>query len=340
MRTRVLHAVLICLLLLLDVIPAAAAMAFPLSVLPPGKQGPLAKPVPLEQIGLDCQEPFFDPATAKLFKVKTGGIPAELYQEQGQAGPDIMVNGWMKEGEDKVTLPAPYDVNFYQFGCASTFSYVIEITKAGKRQALYTHVSAWSVSGDKQFLAMRGWVASRDGQWTDQVRIVKITTASGTNLPLMPCTANLQGWSQGRLVTTSDVVGSTSEATVCVWSPQGSLAAMLDAKSLNTSGNSAAPDNRFGLLPKERNSVYALGAFGATPGECRITAVSLDQPKKRALVSFTVPGKMTCMDPGEEIELDLSSFTFRSPQFRYRVRTTAQQEAAKNETAGPWMQGR
>ena len=67
-------------------------------------------------------------------------MPSESYEIEGFEGGHMMINGWYEEGESEVVLPPPFEVTVYKFGCASSLSYVLDLSKNGSRQALYAHV--------------------------------------------------------------------------------------------------------------------------------------------------------------------------------------------------------
>lgn len=323
--------------LLFPALHVCAAGAFPLTVLSQKAGTVLSQPVQPDHVGYDCQPPLFDPATAKFHLEESGGAPSPLYRVEGQDAPDMMINGWNKEGEDKTVMPAPYDLNSYAFGCASDLSYVLDFQKNGKRLALYTHVSQWKLSNDKRVLALRNVTHGGDGIWKVQLRIVDIPSQIPVNLPLAPCTANIKGWSQGMLVTTSDMSDDGLQATACFWDARGTLQGMISARNLAAIGNSEAPANRIGFLPSEKNTVYVLGTFGDESGNCRIAALNLRQPAKQKIISFD-PHVATynCADTDHEVELDLSTFTLSAPHFRFRIRTHEWKGNERIETVGPW----
>lgn len=269
---------------------------FPLELLPanvkaPARTGSRTPPD-------DCQPPVFDPAR-----------PAP-----GEYGPPMV---------RRVALAPPFSMVQYEFGCASTWSHVLEVSKGGVRHALYTHVEPdWQLSPDKRTLLVKNVVAGQDGKWEPRFRAIDIATKKAVAFPAhLRCSAYVSGFSGSRMVSTSGVDHQTTPEA-CAWDSSGLLARMAVNGLEFSGGASDAPANSVELLPAEPTGVYLLvtDSDGGENFDCELVAMDWKNPARRyrRKLGVTLDG-MSCHRSEEKVELDLSTFTFEHPTFRYRV---------------------
>jgi hypothetical protein len=170
-------------------------------------------------------------------------------------------------------------------------------------------------------------------------------TKKSTSLPFTDCTLNVRRWSQGKLITTSDIIDAYSNGErlpaevvqICAWGTDGKLIGQIQAlmpspgytmddvvgKPLTLRSSGDKPLVFPGFLPREQNTIYVLElAQGEVPpvGKCEVAAVDLKNPTRQVRVVFDAHAQESdyCV-AGDTIELDLSTFTIEKPDFRFRV---------------------
>ncbi len=263
-----------------------------------------------------CQPEFFDPKITKFHKVEQDGSPSIMYQLNDEEYTHFMINGWRNEGEDKITLPAPYDLNFYEFGCASSFSYVLELTKNDQREALYTHVGNFGVSEDKKYLYLANNVKSADGKWEKLRRIINIESQKTIKLPNMDCVSGLGFWDGTTLITYSNEQEYTSGETktkVCFWSIEGNLRSQLEAPLDWGAGAGYYLDSPMGLLPKDNDIFYAF-VPKFKDNKCHLVLQDL----KNALRHKEI--EIIDRDPHcPRVDFDFNNLSFESKTVRFRL---------------------
>lgn len=273
-----------------------------------------------------CQPELFDPATAKFKKVKTGGTPSELYKIEGtNEGIGMMINGWNKEGEDKVTLPSPFVMTKYTFGCASSFSRVIEIQKNNIRQSLYTHVTGMAVSKDKKYLYLVNNLERADGTWQRLRRIIDIINNKAVTLPNIPCVA-IGSWQENSLISYSDLnldkprngnfddlvkFENNYKTKICIFNLSGQLQKTLEGDFPWGSASADFLDGQIGLLPKDQEIFYAFIStkINESGFECKLFLQDLGAENKTKVVEPPIKGADRCVAQ----KIDLTNVTFTSP---------------------------
>ena len=249
-------------------------------------------------ISSDCQPELFDPKGSVFRKVATGGAPAELYKVDGLNNSTymMMINGWMKEGENKITLASPFDLTMYEFGCASTSSFVADITKNGVRQSLFTHINNFlnpkSISSDGKNIFMVSSV-SQNGEWYRHRRIINVEKNTKTELPNIPCVSNLGFWSENRLITYSDYnlvelsqPASSYLTQVCVWNTGGGLTNQVSVKLPWGAAAANYLDGQIGLLPEDDDIMYTY-SNRANPGQaCYINLQDLNNQSRNKKIKI------------------------------------------------------
>ena len=271
-----------------------------------------------------CQPDFFDPQTSKFSKVKQNGTPSELYKIQGFQddidGGVMMIDGWYKEGEIKVNLPSPFKVTVYNFGCASSFSNVLDLSKNGLRQALYTHVLHYSFSNDGKYLFLVNNI-NNQGNWTLHKRIINIETKEISEVPNIECVSELDGFWQGdRLLTYTERRDKPDYQTdICVWDKSAKLVSRVGA---NTAWGAASRDflaEKIGLLPNEPDVFYVYTSRNDNTCSLFLADITKNDSSKTIdiLDKRNYSQSYYCASP--EVEFDFSGLSIEHGTLKYRI---------------------
>lgn len=222
----------------------------PLPARPPTVKQKPAEPAP-------CQPENFIPGETPSKRVKQEGSPSELYELS--TGEQMNINGWQQENERVVKLPAPYALTYYQFGCASDFSYVLDVSRDGKRHGLYQHVLGFEAHPSKPVLFF-AQNERKNGRYQEFIGLVDLDTKRKTPLPQMPCVSGANARFSGeRLVTYGEArAGKDDKTDVCVWSLDGKLRGRLLADLDWMATATDELQDQVGVLPKEPGTFYAL----------------------------------------------------------------------------------
>lgn len=286
-----------------------------------------------------CQPEFFDPKVNKFIKIKQNGTPSELYKIQGfQDDIDVgvmMIDGWYKEGENKIVLPAPFSVTIYNFGCASSFSSVIDLTKSGNRHALYTHVLhyAFSKDGKKLFLVNN---INNQGTWSLHKRIIDIESRETSDIPNIKCVSELDGFWQGdRLLTyTEDRDKPDYQTDICVWDTSAKLISRIGA---TTAWGAASRDflaEKIGLLQTDPDVFYAYTS--KNENTCSLFLANIVNKATNSiniLDKRSYPQNYYCASP--DVEFDFSGLYFDRGILKYRIEKDRQ--ASGQTVWGDWQ---
>ncbi|MES2436384.1 MAG: hypothetical protein V4519_00030 [Patescibacteria group bacterium] len=167
--------------------------------------------------------------------------------------------------QDTVDLGGGYSLTPYQFGCASSQDFVLEVTKNGARHTLYTHISTWSLSANKEFLFLNNAIKNQKGTYDFQTRIINVKTKQAVSLPNIACASTRGFWNGQNLVTYSDyntVEYGTTEMSdyitnICQWNTEGKVLNQLEAKLYWGAASAAYLNDKIGFLPKNSNIFYA-----------------------------------------------------------------------------------
>ena len=229
-----------------------------------------------------CQPDLFNPRSVlyrNLYKkTPLGSRGNSQYQSQGF---NFQINGWDKENENKINLPAPYSVDSYNFGCASSFSYVLEIKKDGQRKYLFTQVMEFKFdeSGKKLFLVN---FVKNGNKWQKLSRIVNLET--GKKFKLSENCANYNPiWQGDKLLTALDQKETGKVATtICLWNNAGSLVKKYNVDMYWSAVNRSYLNGIFGLLPKNKDILYTISLGFQEKDNCELTLTDTksDQVKK------------------------------------------------------------
>jgi hypothetical protein len=281
----------------------------------------------MEDVLGDCQPEFFDPKTAKFKKVPTNANPPELYKIEGtNEYIDMMINGWKKEGENKIYLTPPFDITTYEFGCASTESFVADITKNGIRQSLITHINNYltqnSVSQDKKSIFIVNNVKDEKGEWILHRKIMNIENNTKVELPNMECVSDYGFWNGNKIITHSDFNNDYNnpnyQTKICIWNQEGKLLNQVATELSWIAGAGWYLYAQIGLLPKDDNIFYAYNyrTMLADRGVCYVNLFDLnDQNKNKKIKIADADKNGSC----SYIKMDLSNVTFDSSTIPYQL---------------------
>jgi hypothetical protein len=276
-----------------------------------------------------CQPEFFDPKVTKFQKAPTGGSPAELYKIAGaDESVGMMINGWSKEGENKISLAAPFNITTYMFGCASSFSFVAEITKNAVRQSLFTNIDNFlnpkSVSEDKTHIFLVNNVKGTSGDWQLKKRIVNVENDTKVDLPNISCVSDFGFWNGNKLLTYSDrnlPSNNNSDRTkICVWNTDGKLLSQVSADLYWGAASADYLKAQIGLLPKDSNIFYTYdkpNTYGQKGCYVNFQDLNNQSRNRRIKIGNYDTSKTICPD----IEMDLSNTTFDSNTIPYQIVT-------------------
>lgn len=247
---------------------------------------PAAQPKPAQPA--PCQPENFIPGETPSKPVTQEGTPSRLYELP--TGEQMNINGWEKENAETRTLPAPYSLTHYVFGCAGDFSYVLDISRGGKRHALYQHVLGFDVHPTKPVLFFVQNERKND-RYQRFVGLVNLEGKRKTPLPALPCVAGTHARFSGeRLVTYGEArAGKDGKTDVCVWSLDGKLKARLAADLDWTAGAGDILLDQVGVLPREPDTFYALhfDRFNE-PSHCEVRLQSLKRASQSRRVDLGV----------------------------------------------------
>lgn len=295
---------------------------FPIKVFGTSNTGTITNPV--KGAPAPCQPGLFDPKTSKFSLVQQNGTPSRLYKIQGFQddidGGVMMIDGWNKEGENKVNLPAPYTVTVYTFGCASSFSYVLDLSKNGVRQALYTHVLHYAFSDDGRYLYLVN-AMNNQGNWIEHKRIINIETNTVREIPNLECESELDGFWQGdRLVTYAERKDKSDYQTdICIWENTARLVSNVGA---TTAWGAASGDylaEKIGLLPNEPDIFYAYTSRDTNTCSLFLVDITKNEFSKTVdiLDKRSYSQSYYCASP--EVEFNFSGLSLGRGTLKYRI---------------------
>jgi len=285
-----------------------------------------------------CQPEFFDPKTTKFHKVvEERSWPSIMYylDEEGEEYTHFMINGWKKEGEEKISLLPPYDLNFYKFGCASSFSYFLELSKNNQRGALYSHVVNFGVSADKKYLYLANNVKRAGSRWEKLRRIINIESKESVKLPNINCVSDLGFWDGSTLLTYSDEQefspGRKTKTKVCLWGTEGQLHYQLEAYLDWFAGAINYLDSPLGLLPNDNNIFYAFSP-GLKDSKCYLILQDLSSEMRRKEFGI-IESDPHCPN----VQFDFPSFNFDSTEVMFRTVTEDCTDHECKTVYGEWQ---
>ena len=210
--------------------------------------------------GQGCQPEFFDPQTSKYNRLeqteKTGSYWAkDIYQ--------IKENDRNYEFSIKTIPASKYSLTAYEFGCASSWDYVLDIRDDNKRTSLYTHVATYYLSGDENLLFLDNYLKNQQGTYDHKRRIVSVDGAKKTDIPSFDCVSSGARWTNDTLITYSvepDFI-KKEKTKMCVWDKEGNLKNRLQAELTWYGANSDSLWAEIGILPNDPNIFYAYDIF-------------------------------------------------------------------------------
>ena len=258
--------------------------------------------------GAPCQPDLFDPKTTKYEKID-GRYTIKVPNKDYSFG--FQINGWDRENELKINLTVPFSVDFYTFGCASSFSHVLEIKKSGQRQYLFTHVLDFKFdeSGKKLFLV--NFVKNGD-KWQKLSRIVNLETEGKFELSQNCGNYNVK-WQGSKLLTTSDEKeGGKINTSVCLWNDKGELMKNYNVGMFWGTASRSFLNGSIGILAKNPDILY-LTTFGYEDvNKCELSLIDTKNDRIRKITS-------TCNGSGTDIKnlIDLDNISTIDQQIQF-----------------------
>lgn len=272
-----------------------------------------------------CQPDFFDPKVDKFYKIKQRGVPPELYKIQGnedktESG-SMMIDGWLQEGEWKINLPPPFDVTTYHFGCLGGFSSILDLSKNGTRQALYTHVLHYSFSKDGRLLFLVNDVNDQDN-WTIKKRIIDIETKEVSEIPNVECVSQYDGFWQGdRLITyTKNEDEYDYQTNICIWDKSAKLISRLSSTTRWEAASRYVLVEKIGLLPSQPDIFFAYTSKDNNTCSLFLADITKNNSFKSIdiLDKRDYPQNYHCALP--EVEFNLSELFFDKGVPKYEIK--------------------
>ncbi len=273
-----------------------------------------------------CQPQNFDPSTSTYYKVKQSDSPQELYKVKGfrdnYLGGVMMINGWDKENEGKITLQPPYEVDYYKFKCENYgFTYVIDLITNKTEHALFTHVLHFSFSSDKKQIYM---IQNSYGEIN--TFIVNIGQDSSTILAsVKQCVSSSEPggfWQGDRILAYTKNKGVPDYITdICVWDKSGEFISGLSTTSYWGSNDILA--EQIGLLPNNPDIFYAYTSKDEKI--CSIFLADIKAAGKQKSIDILnkkeYPKANHCISP--KVEFDFSKTYYDHGEIRYRIENDA-----------------
>lgn len=251
------------------------------------------------------QPEFFDPKTTKFEKNK--------YIDKGKS------MGFYSQNMTNYFKITPY--SFSSGG--SSFSYVIDLEKNDKRQALYTQINKYYLSNDNKYLFLANNLKKPDGKWQALKRIIDLENNKSITLPQMDCVSSQAEWDQNKLITYFDFnylsenywksKNSSPMTQFCIWDKQGNLLNKLEADLYWPAASANFLNAQFGLLPKDPNIFWVYAGdievqFGDSFTQCKLYLQDLTKTSRQKTMKLTplADGKDYCSYQ----KIDISNITF------------------------------
>ena len=263
-----------------------------------------------------CQPESFDPKTDKYTLKELEGTPSKLYEIDGFNGGQMMIDGWREQGEDKVDLPSPYSTTVYTFGCASSFSYVIELNKNNVRQSLFTHVYDYSFSEDGKYLYVQ--YSEKDGdQWIINSSIVDIQKNQEIGISNLACGNNGSMWQSDRLLTYSVDEELDYTTQLCIWDTNATLLSNIDLTTAVGGGSGYSLIEKIGLLPNDPDILYA---YTTREGNtCSLFLINIFDNDSLNYIDIYEQQENDYYCAFPNVEFDLTDTSIDNGNVRYRI---------------------
>lgn len=287
----------------------------------------------------DCQPEPFDPATTKYHPAAPGASANKdaaapvLYQIEGDDAATMTIDSVLRQDDAKTTLPEPYTLTKYVFGCKGQASQVFEFKKDGKRYALYTHVTQAGFSPDLTKLVLYNYAKPHHGPWQELRRVIELRTRRFTPLPVINETAFLAGVAEQGIVTYGPAVAGKQKLPhriAAVWGLNGKLLRALSVPAPAGAGNERG--DAIGLLPDDPSAFYYLTRTGENT--CTLRLQDLRRPEGRRSIELAVPG--AAGDPagsGTRVQIDLAGLRLKDGAMKYRVSASGKGDVANDWSA-------
>lgn len=288
----------------------------------------MEKPAPVQeadQPGMSQPE-FFDPAHYKSVK----DIPEDANFQS--------VTALWKNSKT-------FSLKEYYFDTDDEPSYVLEISKGGKRHALYTQVAQYEYSPDNRTLVLENQVKQPNGKWVVMNRIIDVASKKAAELPSLDCTTFYEQATNTHVITYGHATTKTGDSagpprTVCIWDHRGKLQNALTVPLQNWLANTEASSNSAGLLPGDETIFYQLAYMDkhcilrlqnlSQPQEHRailLPSGTYDKDDEKAMASGEIGDP--CLN-GAAVDIDLEHLAFKKGNLRFRVSKSGRGDLQKD----------
>jgi len=226
-------------------------------------------------------------------------------------------------------LSSSDDLTVYRFGCASTFSYVVEVFKDKKRTNLFTHVEKYDLDDEKKYIFLINWVKNNKDEWEREVKIINLETKQKVLLPNTECVGNGGRWEGNKLLTYGGMGKSCpGPIKICIWDRSGLMQTQLESYQDTVAGAGCYLNSDFGLLPGDNDIFYGMVISSASDEadyypyiKCALALQDVKHQEKNKIFYFEMPNNdwiesYHC----PPINLDLKDVDLSSEVIRYQTK--------------------
>jgi len=211
----------------------------------------------------------------------------------------------------KISLQGTFKLKIFEFKCASSVSYVLELLKGENRRALWTHVDSFNLSKDNQYLFLTNHLQRPSGQWEILYRMIQLSNNRKVTLPAKKDCVSLWGTWQGQLLMTHQDVNEQrtwkgGKTKICIWNPQGKLLHEMFAKLNWGAGANYYLYAQMGLLTKDPYVFYMMD-YNFEDESCYLYLQDLKRRKRWQLVRL---GKSKEVDCRLVFKVDFQNLTY------------------------------
>jgi hypothetical protein len=219
-----------------------------------------------------------------------------------------------------IDLRAPFELTLHRFRDSIETTYAIEITRGGKRHALFTHVDDFDADPDGRTLTITGWVKTGAG-WQSQASVVDVPSGKVTALPAQNCTRHAGPVGPHGALTYGD------EAIACLWTSAGRLEIAFTIPRMERSAEGRLPRTSLARLQGG-----GLGVVLPSRSEAQVCDVLLTGPAGRTarrvplnLSRFQIARELDQRLCAGALEIDWAGVRPGGGNVRYRVSLTSWQ---------------
>lgn len=254
---------------------------------------------PLQNINYDyetlgdnspCQPESFDPQKIVYSKTKSEENPSQLYEfKLNDIQYQFDINGWLNENELIYELKSPYKLTNYTFGCASSFSYVLEITKSNERQEIFQNVDSFNVLDDNVNIYIQ-YNEKNNDIWTKYYGIYNIENDEFTKLPInYNCYSDFSSSSNEYLITWDDFNNKREieNTNFCIFDTKGELQLYFYAQVDWSAAARFVPAFQIERIQENIIGIYTAGEYIDGEIDCNMYFINHETKKQKGNILFT-----------------------------------------------------